>query len=111
MARAKALHCKRTRTVTPNLIDAEGKRFCLPADLNCPSHSKSECRGVNRNMQAEWTGCPYYQLELRATPEEYALPLSTVVYLEALKGGTTCRMDSVPFMHRCADAAGEIGCA
>ncbi|WOD11411.1 amidohydrolase [Pseudomonas sp. NyZ704] len=88
------------------IIDAEGHAL-LPGLIDCHSHS-SLMRGVTENMQLmDWL--PYYQLEHRALTEEYAYHSARLCYLEALKSGTTCVMDMYRFMHRCADAAGEIG--
>lgn len=88
------------------VIDASGHAL-LPGLIDAHSHS-SLMRGVTENMQLmEWL--PYYQLEHRALTEEYAFHAARLCYLEALKSGTTCVMDMYRFMHRCADAAGEIG--
>ena len=88
------------------VIDASGHAL-LPGLIDAHSHS-SLMRGVTENMQLmEWL--PYYQLEHRALTEEYAFHSARLCYLEALKSGTTCVMDMYRFMHRCADAAGEIG--
>ncbi|KAA0694128.1 amidohydrolase [Halopseudomonas laoshanensis] len=88
------------------IIDAEGHAL-LPGLIDCHSHT-SLMRGVTENMQLmDWL--PYYQLEHRALTEEYAYHSARLCYLEALKSGTTCVMDMYRFMHRCADAAGEIG--
>ncbi|GGE58359.1 N-ethylammeline chlorohydrolase [Halopseudomonas oceani] len=88
------------------VIDASGHAL-LPGLIDAHSHS-SLMRGVTENMQLmEWL--PYYQLEHRTLTEEYAFHSARLCYLEALKSGTTCVMDMYRFMHRCADAAGEIG--
>ena len=88
------------------IIEAAGHAL-LPGLIDCHSHS-SLMRGVTENMQLmDWL--PYYQLEHRALTEEYAYHSARLCYLEALKSGTTCVMDMYRFMHRCADAAGEIG--
>lgn len=88
------------------VIDAQGHAL-LPGLIDCHSHS-SLMRGVTENMQLmDWL--PYYQLEHRALTEEYAYHSARLCYLEALKSGTTCVMDMYRFMHRCANAAGEIG--
>ncbi|MEL0167328.1 MAG: amidohydrolase [Pseudomonadaceae bacterium] len=88
------------------VIDASGHAL-LPGLIDAHSHS-SLMRGVTENMQLmEWL--PYYQLEHRALTEEYAFHSARLCYLEALKSGTTCVMDMYRFMHRCADAAGELG--
>ena len=88
------------------VIDASGHAL-LPGLIDCHSHS-SLMRGVTENMQLmEWL--PYYQLEHRALTEEYAFHSARLCYLEALKSGTTCVMDMYRFMHRCAEAAEEVG--
>lgn len=88
------------------VIDASGKAL-LPGLIDCHSHS-SLMRGVTENMQLmDWL--PWYQLEHRALTEEFAYHSARLCYLEALKSGTTCVMDMFRFMHRCADAAGEVG--
>ena len=88
------------------VIDASGHAL-LPGLIDAHSHS-SLMRGVTENMQLmEWL--PYYQLEHRALTEDYAFHSARLCYLDALKSGTTCVMDMYRFMHRCADAAGEIG--
>tara|TARA_R110002051_G_scaffold16719_3_gene50059 strand:+ start:125072 stop:126418 length:1347 start_codon:yes stop_codon:yes gene_type:complete len=88
------------------VIEAKGHAL-LPGLIDCHSHS-SLMRGVTENMQLmDWL--PYYQLEHRALTEEYAYHSARLCYLEALKSGTTCVMDMYRFMHRCADAAADIG--
>lgn len=88
------------------IIDAAGHAL-LPGLIDAHSHS-SLMRGVTENLQLmDWL--PYYQLEHRALTEEYAFHSARLCYLEALKSGTTCVMDMYRFMHRCAEAAGELG--
>ena len=88
------------------VLDARGHAL-LPGLIDCHSHS-SLMRGVTENLQLmEWL--PYYQLEHRALTEEYAFHSARLCYLEALKSGTTCVMDMYRFMHRCAEAAADIG--
>ena len=87
-------------------IDASGQAL-LPGLIDIHSHS-SLMRGVTENMQLmDWL--PQYQLEHRALTEDYAYHSARLCYLEALKSGTTCVMDMYRFMHRCADAAEEVG--
>ena len=75
--------------------------------IDTHSHS-SLMRGVTENMQLmDWL--PQYQLEHRVLTEEYAYHSARLCYLEALKSGTTCVMDMYRFMHRCAEAADEVG--
>jgi 5-methylthioadenosine/S-adenosylhomocysteine deaminase len=88
------------------IIDAEGMAL-LPGLVDCHSHS-SLMRGVTENMQLmDWL--PWYQLEHRAMTEEFAYHSARLCYLEALKSGTTCVMDMFRFMHRCAEAAADVG--
>jgi 5-methylthioadenosine/S-adenosylhomocysteine deaminase len=89
------------------VIDCQGRMALLPGLVDTHSHS-SLMRGVTENMQLmEWL--PHYQLEHRAMNAEDAYHAARLCYLEALKNGTTCVMDMYRFMHRCADAAGELG--
>jgi len=96
-------------TLPPDIpvIDAAGGKALLPGLVDSHSHS-SLMRGVTENLPLmEWL--PLYQLEHRALTEEDAYHSARLCYLEALKSGTTCVMDMYRFMHRCADAAGELG--
>lgn len=88
-------------------IQAEGKMAVIPGLIDTHSHS-SLMRGVTENLQLlDWL--PRYQLEHRALNEQDAYYAALLCYLEALKGGTTCVMDMYRYMHRCADAAGDLG--
>jgi 5-methylthioadenosine/S-adenosylhomocysteine deaminase len=88
-------------------IDCQGRMAVIPGLIDAHSHS-SLMRGVTENMQLlDWL--PRYQLEHRALTEEDAYYSALLCYLEALKGGTTCVMDMFRYMHRCADAAKELG--
>lgn len=89
------------------VIDCQGRMALMPGLVDAHSHS-SLMRGVVENMQLmEWL--PHYQLEHRAMNTEDAYHAARLCYLEALQNGTTCVMDMYRFMHRCADAAGEVG--
>ena len=89
------------------VIDCQGQMALLPGLVDAHSHS-SLMRGITENLPLmQWL--PYYQLEHRAMNAEDAYHAARLCYLEALKSGTTCVMDMYRFMHRCADAAGEIG--
>lgn len=88
-------------------IDCQGRMVVIPGLIDAHSHS-SLLRGVTENMQLlDWL--PRYQLEHRALAEQDAYYAALLSYLESLKGGTTCVMDMYRFMHRCADAAAELG--
>jgi 5-methylthioadenosine/S-adenosylhomocysteine deaminase len=89
------------------IIDCQGRMAVIPGLIDAHSHS-SLLRGVTENMQLlDWL--PRYQLEHRALNEEDAYYAALLCYLEALKAGTTCVMDMFRLMHRCADAAGDLG--
>ena len=89
------------------VLEGYGRHALMPGLVDSHSHS-SLMRGVNEDMQLmDWL--PYYQLEHRALDEDDAYHAARLCYLEALKHGTTCVMDMYRFMHRCADAAGEVG--
>jgi 5-methylthioadenosine/S-adenosylhomocysteine deaminase len=87
-------------------IDFSGDAL-LPGLIDCHSHS-SLMRGVTENLALmEWL--PLYQREFRAMTAEDAKCAAQLVYLEALKSGTTCIMDMYRFMDQCGDAALELG--
>jgi 5-methylthioadenosine/S-adenosylhomocysteine deaminase len=89
------------------IIEAEHRYALMPGLVDAHFHS-SLMRGVNENMQLlEWL--PHYQLEHRALTEEDAYHSARLCYLEALKSGTTTVLDMYRYMHRCADAANELG--
>lgn len=89
------------------IIDGEGHMVLLPGLIDTHNHS-SLMRGVVENQRmVEWL--PVYDLEHRACIEEDAYHAARLCYLEALKCGTTTIMDMYRFMHRSAEAAGELG--
>lgn len=89
------------------IIDGEGKMALLPGLIDTHNHS-SLMRGVVENQRmVEWL--PVYDLEHRACIEEDAYHAARLCYLECLKNGTTTIMDMYRFMHRSAEAAGELG--
>ncbi len=89
------------------ILDCQGKMAAIPGLIDVHSHS-SLLRGVTENLQLmDWL--PRYQLEHRALTETDAYYAALLCYLEALKGGTTCVMDMYRYMHRCADAASDLG--
>lgn len=89
------------------IIDAQGKYALIPGLIDVHSHS-SLLRGFTENRQLmEWL--PEYQLEHQVLTEEDAYAAALLCYTEALKAGTTCVMDMYRYMHRCAEAAEQVG--
>lgn len=89
------------------VIDACGKMALTPGLIDVHSHS-SLLRGFTENRQLmDWL--PEYQLEHQVLTEEDAFAAALLCYSEAIKGGTTCVMDMYRYMHRCAEAAKQIG--
>ncbi|WP_018752780.1 amidohydrolase family protein [Paenibacillus sanguinis] len=89
------------------LIDGQGRMAMLPGLIDSHNHS-SLMRGVAEDMRlVDWL--PIYDLEHRACTEEDAYHASQLTYLECLKNGTTTILDMYRFMHRSAEAAGELG--
>ncbi len=89
------------------IIDGKGQMALLPGLIDTHNHS-SLMRGVVENQRmVEWL--PVYDLEHRACMEEDAYHAARLCYLECLKNGTTTIMDMYRFMHRSAEAAGELG--
>lgn len=89
------------------IIDGENRMALLPGLIDTHNHS-SLMRGVVENQRmVEWL--PVYDLEHRACIEEDAYHAARLCYLECLKNGTTTIMDMYRFMHRSAEAAGELG--
>jgi 5-methylthioadenosine/S-adenosylhomocysteine deaminase len=89
------------------IIACAGRKAVLPGLIDAHFHS-SLMRGVNENRPLiDWL--PHYQLEHRALTEEDAFHAARLCYLEALKSGTTTVLDMYRYMHRCADAAAELG--
>ncbi|BBI30844.1 amidohydrolase family protein [Cohnella abietis] len=89
------------------IIDGRGQMALLPGLVDSHNHS-SLMRGVAENMRlVDWL--PVYDLEHRACTEEDAYHAARLSYLECLKNGTTTIMDMYRYMHRSAEAAGELG--
>jgi 5-methylthioadenosine/S-adenosylhomocysteine deaminase len=89
------------------VIDGQGKLALIPGLIDVHSHS-SLLRGFTENKQLmDWL--PEYQLEHQVLTEDDAYAAALLCYLEAVKGGTTCVMDMYRYMHRCAEAAAQIG--
>lgn len=90
-----------------DIIDGQGKLAVLPGLIDVHSHS-SALKGYSENKNLmEWL--PIYQREHQVLGEEDAYIGALVSYLEAVKGGTTCVLDMYRFLHRCADAAEDVG--
>ncbi|HBE79615.1 MAG TPA: 5-methylthioadenosine deaminase [Firmicutes bacterium] len=89
------------------IIDGKNKMALLPGFVDTHNHS-SLIKGVAENKKLiEWL--PEYDLEHRTCTEEDTYHASRLCYLECLKNGTTTIMDMYRFMHRSAEAAGELG--
>lgn len=89
------------------IIDAQGKFALIPGIIDVHSHS-SLLRGFTEHRQLmDWL--PEYQLEHQVLTEEDAYAAALLCYTEALKAGTTCVMDMYRYMHRCAEAAQQVG--
>jgi 5-methylthioadenosine/S-adenosylhomocysteine deaminase len=89
------------------IIDGKNKMALIPGLIDAHSHS-SLLRGYTENKQLmDWL--PEYQLEHQVLTEEDAYVAALLCYLEAIKAGTTCVMDMYRYMHRCAEAAEQIG--
>ncbi|WP_256760413.1 amidohydrolase family protein [Cohnella sp. WQ 127256] len=89
------------------IIDGRGQMALLPGLIDSHNHS-SLMRGVAEGLRlVDWL--PVYDLEHRACTEEDAYHAARLSYLECLKNGTTTIMDMYRFMHRSAEAAGELG--
>ena len=88
-------------------IDGQGKWAVLPGLVDAHSHS-SLLKGYSENLNLmQWL--PVYQREHQVLTEEDAYWAAMISYLEALKGGTTTVLDMYRFMHRCAEAAKNLG--
>ena len=89
------------------VIDGKGRLAILPGLIDTHSHS-SLLKGFSENLNLmEWL--PIYQREHQVITEEDAYAAGLVNYLEAIKGGTTCIVDMFRKLHKCAQAAQEVG--
>ncbi len=89
------------------VIDAKGRMALIPGLIDVHSHS-SLLRGFTENRQLmDWL--PEYQLEHQVLTEEDAYAAALLCYSEAVKSGTTSVMDMYRYMHRCAEAADQVG--
>lgn len=89
------------------VIDGKGRLAVLPGLIDAHSHS-SLLKGFSENLDLlQWLG--EYQREHQVLTEKDAYYAALISYLEAVKGGTTCVLDMYRYMHRCAEAAGDLG--
>ncbi|MBB6675472.1 amidohydrolase [Cohnella nanjingensis] len=88
-------------------LDAAGHAV-LPGLVNLHLHS-GLIRGTAEDLPVfEWL-TKYVDPKHRALTDELAHAAARLSYTEAILSGTTCVMDMYRFMHRCADAADELG--
>lgn len=93
--------------VGAHVIDGHNKTAVLPGLIDVHSHS-SLLKGFSENLSLiNWLAV--YQREHQVLTEKDAYYAALISYLEALKGGTTCVLDMYRYMHRCADAANDLG--
>ncbi len=89
------------------VINGKGRIAVLPGLIDVHTHS-SLLKGFSENLNLlNWLGV--YQREHQVLTEQDVYAAALISYLEAVKGGTTCVLDMYRFMHRCADAAGDLG--
>ncbi|THF81317.1 amidohydrolase [Cohnella fermenti] len=88
-------------------LDAAG-HVVLPGLVNLHLHS-GLIRGTAEDLPVfEWL-TKYVDPKHRALTDELAYAAARLSYTEGLLAGTTCVMDMYRFMHRCADAAEQLG--
>ena len=89
------------------VIDASRKAV-IPGLINTHIHS-GLIRGTAEDLTLfEWLSKHVDPMH-KALREEEAYGAARLCYAEGLKSGTTCMMDMYRYMHRCADAAEELG--
>jgi 5-methylthioadenosine/S-adenosylhomocysteine deaminase len=95
--------------VADEVLSAAGM-VVLPGLVNTHMHSQNALiRGTaDDEAGAGWLN-KYINPMHAAMTEEDAYAISLLSYLEALKTGTTALVDMGRFMHRCADAAQDVG--
>ncbi|RUS46424.1 amidohydrolase [Cohnella sp. AR92] len=88
-------------------LDSAG-HVVLPGLVNLHLHS-GLIRGTAEDLPVfEWL-TKYVDPKHRALTDELAFAAARLSYTEGLLSGTTCVMDMYRFMHRCADAAEQLG--
>jgi 5-methylthioadenosine/S-adenosylhomocysteine deaminase len=94
-------------TSVEEVIDAS-RRAVIPGLINTHLHS-GLIRGTGEDLPLfEWLNKHVDPMH-KALREEEAYGAARLCYAEGLKSGTTCVMDMYRYMHRCADAAEELG--
>jgi 5-methylthioadenosine/S-adenosylhomocysteine deaminase len=94
-------------TSVEEVIDAS-RRAVIPGLINTHLHS-GLIRGTAEDLSLwEWLSKHVDPMH-KALQEEEAYAAARLCYAEGLKSGTTCIMDMYRYMHRCADAAEELG--
>ena len=89
------------------IIDAK-KKAVMPGLINTHIHSDL-IRGTADDLPlVPWLDNFVWPWHKILTPD-IAYVTSLLTYSESLKSGTTCLLDMFRFMHRCADAAKEVG--
>ncbi|MEA1928541.1 MAG: amidohydrolase, partial [Candidatus Auribacterota bacterium] len=89
------------------VIDASRKAV-IPGLINTHLHS-GLIRGTAEDLPLfEWL-MKHVDPMHKALRAEEAYAAARLCYAEGLKSGTTCMMDMYRYMHRCADAAEELG--
>jgi len=89
------------------VIDASHQAV-IPGLINTHLHS-GLIRGTAEDLPLfEWL-IKHVDPMHKALREDEAYAAARLCYAEGLKSGTTCMMDMYRYMHRCADAAEELG--
>lgn len=89
------------------VVDASHQAV-IPGLINTHLHS-GLIRGTAEGLPLwEWLA-KYVDPMHKVLQEDEAYAAAKLCYAEAVKSGTTCVMDMYRYMHRCADAAEELG--
>ena len=89
------------------VLDASGQ-VVMPGLINLHLHS-GLIRGTAEDLPVfEWLS-RYVDPKHRALQQEEAYAAARLCYAEGIKSGTTSVLDMYRFVHRCADAAEEMG--
>ncbi|WP_309493173.1 amidohydrolase [Candidatus Hecatella orcuttiae] len=89
------------------IIDAR-KKAVLPGFINLHAHS-GLIRGTAEDLPLwEWLA-KWIDPKHKVLTNEDAYIAASLCYAEMVKAGITCVLDMYRFMHRCADAAEEVG--